>query len=810
MKTDNRLKTAFLLAVLLAVVSTLSGCAPAYKYQYFGGLSEDGLYMSLELMPDGNMQTNLPGENLSGSYTIDDQQLTLSYTLLGAPVSVRGRITENVVTFQDITLVRNYIPEEAEDALCGVLIMDPEMATINSFYIKPYSSGTVCLYNGGGKKWWSPKDVLIVPSQIEYNGKSYDTVLKSPTSEGGLYDIVSNSDAHTVIIADGVAIWNFFGYNNSNLKTVCLPDDTNGTPACSLQESDLEKMAAECPDLVYYVVEGSSAHQCCEQLHLPYAFRPGYDEAGLQITQTLAPNDSSLLAYLEKLKESVPHNVAETLSIKAVPLDTLRQAAAIYPYIDGNQWGYLDENGNVFIKAAYDYAGECENGLCIVGRDGLYGIISSSGEEIVPLLFQSIQEGYDGVFSADAGAKTAVLNVPKGKGYYVDANSIWEFYRDHAIIVKENKYGVVDENGAIILEPEFQYAQILQGDLIAVVRDEEDGGGSVIYKTDGSIVDELDESWNSIFTLDGSMVACMKGNIWDGNLATQVYRASGGSSLFEDKNILYGGSVGYWTMDGKYYSYDDAKAAGLRNGEGGYWYTVEFYYPFSSGGTMIVKSEHAASGIIEEVEYFENGVAILRAENGILFPLPPYNAYDYRYYNTAVGLLNNREIFFLRLLPASDDGLVLAEVRRGSGTDSDLGFAWVKMNNPYGQDSWTFFIPDSNQLNPFQNQQSEEIVCMSTFQNGYACIYNRQQKVGLINQKGEIVLQPSFDFILRYPDFIVGINASSLASDPMSNQFLRDLMKDEWIGLADFPKEEVLCGTSEIILIDDLTDNISQ
>ncbi len=158
----------------------------------------------------------------------------------------------------------------------------------------------VQLFNATGRT--TDASILIVPAKIEYNGQLYQTVLISRTDEGGLYDVLKGTSVHTLVIADGVEVWWLFGYDNSELRAVCLPDDVRGRPVCTVENSGLEMLVEIYPDVMYYVVNGSSAHLCCEKQGLSYAFRPSYASAGLEITQALREDDPRLLAYLDSLE----------------------------------------------------------------------------------------------------------------------------------------------------------------------------------------------------------------------------------------------------------------------------------------------------------------------------------------------------------------------------------------------------------------------------------------------------------------------------------------------------------------------------
>lgn len=816
----HRVLILFLLFFILLVAFT--SCAPTNNKRsysgYYGGYSGDGKFLFLEIMPEGKIETNLSGMNVEGSYTIQAQTLTLKYNYQGTERKTVGKITEDVVQFQDAVLIHGFSSEREADSSFGVLnfgandsfynhVMNEQsnLLYLNSFLVK-LTDKVAYLSDGGGRKWWKPKNVLIVPAEIEYQKKKYRTALYSFDKS----DMIKNSNAHTLIIDDGVKINGLFGYGNNNLRAICLPDDTNGVTACTIQDSMLSSLAKEYPELVFYVVEGSSAHQCCETLHLNYCFRPDYKSSGLRITQDLSESDPAILTYIELLQQTAPTRGSKSHAIRQIEPDALKAAPKIYPYIDGSRWGYFDEMGNVAVPPTYDYAGECINGLCVVEKDGFYGIISSVGEEVVPCEFLSITDGESGVFGADAGGNVAILNVAEGTVRYIDADEIYPFYRGYAIITKGGKSGIVDKEGRITIEPQYDYVQLLQGGRGVASNRTETGYEIELFSLQGKLISQTKDGRFS--SLDGSVVVCNKGDIYDGNLSTEVYYASGNYTTTKDEMILYNGAVGYWTTEGRHYSYDEAKDLGLKNGKDGRWYQIDFFYPTKKGGLTTIKSENYSGGLVKRVQFFQNGVAILEAKDEVLFPLLPYNTHKYEYYNTAIDLQQNEGISFLSLSPASADGIVLAEIRV-DGEKPHLGFAWLQIHNPLVQESWTVFMPNNNETLS-NKEQEDEIVCMSAFQNGYATIYNRKGKAGLVDMNGNIVMAPMFDMILVYPNYVVGIDVDSYTSgyhnDTPQNMVIRLKEGSEWYGIHSFDKKEIVSGKSHLITFDEISNYVKK
>ena len=84
----------------------------------------------------------------------------------------------------------------------------------------------------------------------------------------------------------------------------------------------------------------------------------------------------------------------------------------------GTKWGYVNKDGVFVIKPKYDNAMDFQdNGLAIVVKGNLSGIIDRYGRFIVPLIYSSITEFTEGLAAVvdDSGFK--VINVERSNSY---------------------------------------------------------------------------------------------------------------------------------------------------------------------------------------------------------------------------------------------------------------------------------------------------------------------------------------------------------------------------------------------------------
>lgn len=84
-----------------------------------------------------------------------------------------------------------------------------------------------------------------------------------------------------------------------------------------------------------------------------------------------------------------------------------------FPFKQGEQWGFINESGEIVVEAKYDFVENFAEGIAVVSIAGKMGYITKTGEEIVP-------------------------------PFYDEAEN---FHNHLAIVGEDEKYGVIDRNG---------------------------------------------------------------------------------------------------------------------------------------------------------------------------------------------------------------------------------------------------------------------------------------------------------------------------------------------------------------------------
>ncbi|RFC53956.1 WG repeat-containing protein [Brumimicrobium aurantiacum] len=121
----------------------------------------------------------------------------------------------------------------------------------------------------------------------------------------------------------------------------------------------------------------------------------------------------------------------------------------LYQFIQNNKYGFMDERGNVVIKANFEYAGQFKNGLAVVIKEGNHGYINKDGELLIDYQYEEAMD----------------------------------FDQGRAVVVEKDKYGMIDVSGTYVLNPEFEDIGSFN-DGIAYVQSD---SGFQYYTLDGSL-----------------------------------------------------------------------------------------------------------------------------------------------------------------------------------------------------------------------------------------------------------------------------------------------------------------------------------
>lgn len=175
-----------------------------------------------------------------------------------------------------------------------------------------------------------------------------------------------------------------------------------------------------------------------------------------------------------------------------------RDSVGLYPAsvnaVGGAKWGYIDKASKFVIKPVYNMAGDFQdNGLAVVERNNLSGLINAGGKFVVDPKYDSIDEFSEGLAVAVDSKGFNVLD-EKGNVIFKNKDYIGKFHDGMAVIAKTPDsgkwlYGYIDKSGRVIVEPKYESAGDFNNDK-AVVKLE--GNGYAVIAKNGSIIKHFD------------------------------------------------------------------------------------------------------------------------------------------------------------------------------------------------------------------------------------------------------------------------------------------------------------------------------
>lgn len=186
------------------------------------------------------------------------------------------------------------------------------------------------------------------------------------------------------------------------------------------------------------------------------------------------------------------------------------------------KWGYVDDNGAEVIGFKYDEASPFVNGYAKVKKKDLWGFIDAQGKEVVPIKYNIIEPFGNNVFKVAEGGKEKDGQLSGEKYGFIDItgrylvkdlfNEVGAFVNGVARVMKNDKYGFIDENINLIVPCQFK----------AVGDFNEDG---FVWVNDGCSIDK-----------DGTTIKGGKYGIYNNKgkmIVAPKYKTAGRFTLYE-------------------------------------------------------------------------------------------------------------------------------------------------------------------------------------------------------------------------------------------------------------------------------------
>lgn len=133
------------------------------------------------------------------------------------------------------------------------------------------------------------------------------------------------------------------------------------------------------------------------------------------------------------------------------------------------KWGYISHDGRMAIPPSYDGASDFSEGLAAVKIDWARGYINRKGDFIVKPIFESAGNFKDGLAVVRLEGKSCyvdsngeildnkIITVPDNQNIEFESgfNPRYEFHEGLIRFVENQKYGYKNEEGEIIIKPQY-------------------------------------------------------------------------------------------------------------------------------------------------------------------------------------------------------------------------------------------------------------------------------------------------------------------------------------------------------------------
>ncbi len=145
-----------------------------------------------------------------------------------------------------------------------------------------------------------------------------------------------------------------------------------------------------------------------------------------------------------------------------------QENSSLLMVVDDSLMGFVDGNGRWVLPLQFDKSGECACGIhslftgghCSLSKNGLYGIINTKGEFIVPCSFDHycflINDNL--LLNYENDSYLMYISDLNGVALTKTYNYLTPFFDGLAAFRRDHLYGYVDKNGTEVIAEKYQYA----------------------------------------------------------------------------------------------------------------------------------------------------------------------------------------------------------------------------------------------------------------------------------------------------------------------------------------------------------------
>ena len=402
---------------------------------------------------------------------------------------------------------------------------------------------------------------------------------------------------------------------------------------------------------------------------------------------------------------------------------------------DNERYGVIDTLGEVVVDLKYDEIGVFKEGRLAVKRNGKWGFVDPSGEEVVPCQYTKVNDFLNQLASVKMGRKWGFIDQQGNVVIDYKYRQVGNFCDGLAWVSTIKGVGYIDLKGELAIPMNFNKAYDFEQNVARVVVNGEWG---LINKLGKYF---LKPKYSNItkFSVHGTAVVRMGSASFKyglinrtGNLLTNKKYKRIGSFSEGMAPVKHKGSYGFINSLGKLviepsYSkisgFKNGRAMVQRNGECGY---------VNKDGTEVIHLEYS------KCLDFEEGRAVVYhgyRQGGIIDTMGQYivdpNVNRLLDFSNGHGLVRDQNYRFYYI----SEGARRSDAYYQQAGEFRYGVAVVQKNDKWG----------------IINQRGIEVIPpkydkIEAFHDGYAIIRIKRFS-GLTNLNGEIIIQPEYEYI---------------------------------------------------------------
>jgi len=155
------------------------------------------------------------------------------------------------------------------------------------------------------------------------------------------------------------------------------------------------------------------------------------------------------------------------------------QSIKLIPYKSGDKWGYIDKEGKILINPQFNYANIFINGIALVkSADNKFGYIGEDGKYIINATYKDATFFSEGLACVVPENDHPQFIDEKGNiKFTVSTGEQCGIFNEGLAAVKvKEKWGYLDKEGTIKINPQFEYAQSFHDGLAAIATTNKENG----------------------------------------------------------------------------------------------------------------------------------------------------------------------------------------------------------------------------------------------------------------------------------------------------------------------------------------------